>query len=151
MCPPSLSQDVLGASGDRCVGVSGAGAHHAAGSSRLLQCHDASNWNFLHTRRNPQQLHLGETTDRYAAHTHTQSVHTGETINDRCTQVSVNLLTMLHNRWRCFQTLDVCKKFQELKVSKICRKSLSISKKDSCNLQRISSVLYLHKDCLRSL
>ncbi|XP_044025151.1 androgen-induced gene 1 protein isoform X2 [Siniperca chuatsi] len=56
--------DVLGAPGDRCVGVPGAGAHHSAGSSHLLQCDDRGDLCFLHPRRNPQQLHLGPATHR---------------------------------------------------------------------------------------
>ncbi len=64
--PPA--QDVLGAPGDRCVGVPGAGAHHSAGSSHLLQCDDRGDLCFLHPRRNPQQLHLGPATYRYTAY-----------------------------------------------------------------------------------
>ncbi|TMS12089.1 Androgen-induced gene 1 protein [Larimichthys crocea] len=56
--------DVLGAPCDRRVGVPGAGAHHPGGSSRLLQCDDRRDLCFLHTRRNPQQLHLGPATHR---------------------------------------------------------------------------------------
>uniref|UniRef100_A0A3P8NW72 Androgen-induced 1 (H. sapiens) n=1 Tax=Astatotilapia calliptera TaxID=8154 RepID=A0A3P8NW72_ASTCA len=56
--------DMLGAPGDGRVGVPGAGAHRTRSSSRLLQCNDGSNWCLLCPRRNPQQLHLGETTHR---------------------------------------------------------------------------------------
>lgn len=50
---------MLGAPGDRCVGVPSTGAHHSPGSSRLFQCDDGGDLCLLCSWRNPQQLHLG--------------------------------------------------------------------------------------------
>lgn len=66
-------QDVLGAPGDGCVGVPGAGAHHPGGSGRLLQRDDGRHLRLLHARGNPQQLHLGPDTHRYTTHTQKRS------------------------------------------------------------------------------
>ncbi|CAF91478.1 unnamed protein product [Tetraodon nigroviridis] len=56
--------DLLGAPGDGCVGLPGAGAHRPPGQSPVLQPHDLRRLLLLHTGRNPQRIHLGSGTHR---------------------------------------------------------------------------------------